>query len=329
MRDFIFVFIMTASLVSFPIVAAAQETAELPLNKDMDTPSSADVNGQEFSVAPAVSDAPPLEINAKTASGIEMSGEIAAAEESKKEIQIETKVLRIVLNDEHADGVDWEAIVSDYQETAFPGFTMITDGRQGRQLHFGVISKEDYGVLLDALDTVGAVNIIFDETARIKNKERSALRIFSSSAGARVEADGALASGHSSQDQMAPEELMPGEEVRFDLMPSIHPDGLIKVSVRPALIHHPSAIMGGENEPSVSVQIEEGATIVIGGLFEEVMVESSWKVPLLGDLPLLGFVFRNQGESARREEIITFVTVKTMERNEPSLENSIQGSRVK
>ena len=68
------------------------------------------------------------------------------------------------------------------------------------------------------------------------------------------------------------------------------------------------------DQENVTVPMENGETIVIGGLFEDVMVASTWKLPLLGDLPLLGFVFRNEGEESRKAEIITFLTVKMLEK---------------
>ena len=44
-------------------------------------------------------------------------------------------------------------------------------------------------------------------------------------------------------------------------------------------------------------------------------MESAWKIPLLGDLPLLGFVFRNRGEELRKMEVITFLTFKIVREN--------------
>jgi len=49
---------------------------------------------------------------------------------------------------------------------------------------------------------------------------------------------------------------------------------------------------------------------VIGGLFKDIMMESTRKIPLLGDLPLLGFAFRNKAQQIRRTEIIIFLRPK-------------------
>ena len=43
-------------------------------------------------------------------------------DQPKVAVMVETKTLQIILNDEHRDGIDWEAIVSDYQSLPFAGF---------------------------------------------------------------------------------------------------------------------------------------------------------------------------------------------------------------
>ena len=65
-----------------------------------------------------------------------------------------------------------------------------------------------------------------------------------------------------------------------------------------------------QEEKEALIPMKDQATIVIGGLFKEVTVTSEWKIPLLGDLPLLRYAFRTQGESRQKTEVITFITPK-------------------
>ena len=194
--------------------------------------------------------------------------------EEAVEVLIGARILKIVLNDEHPAGVDWEAIVSEYQELALSG-----DGDEDReQLSLGTISQEDYDILLEALDMVGVVRTVFEEDTRTEN-----------------ETIGTISS---------PASLCRDEDIRFYLTPRVKKDEPLEVAIK----------MKEADQESVTVQMENGETIVIGGLFEDVMVASTWKIPLLGDIPLLGFVFRDEGEESRKAEIITFLTVKTVEK---------------
>jgi len=59
---------------------------------------------------------------------------------------------------------------------------------------------------------------------------------------------------------------------------------------------------------STRVTIWDGATLVMGGLTREEVKRVHDKVPLLGDIPLLGRLFRSQGESTQKRNLLIFVT---------------------
>ncbi|MBP6562657.1 MAG: type IV pilus secretin PilQ [Neisseriaceae bacterium] len=59
---------------------------------------------------------------------------------------------------------------------------------------------------------------------------------------------------------------------------------------------------------NTQVMIEDGSTLVIGGIYEESHSEAQRKVPLLGDLPLLGPLFRTRQQQQNRQELVIFLT---------------------
>jgi len=73
--------------------------------------------------------------------------------------------------------------------------------------------------------------------------------------------------------------------------------------------------ISGATPEEATVEMKDAETIVIGSMFEDVLTASPWKIPLLGDLPLLGFVFRNEGQELRKAEIVMFLNVKIKEKN--------------
>ncbi|WP_299006339.1 type IV pilus secretin PilQ [uncultured Shewanella sp.] len=58
------------------------------------------------------------------------------------------------------------------------------------------------------------------------------------------------------------------------------------------------------------VLVDHGETIVLGGIYQKSMINSSSRVPILGDIPYLGFLFRNSSKSNERRELLIFVTPK-------------------
>jgi type IV pilus assembly protein PilQ len=60
------------------------------------------------------------------------------------------------------------------------------------------------------------------------------------------------------------------------------------------------------------VQVENGGTVVIGGVFTKDDTDSSDKVPLLGDLPIIGWLFKTDTKTANRSELLIFITPKIL-----------------
>ena len=60
------------------------------------------------------------------------------------------------------------------------------------------------------------------------------------------------------------------------------------------------------------VLVENGGTVVIGGIFEQADREDVTKVPLLGDVPYLGNLFKTRTKSATKTELLIFLTPKVV-----------------
>ena len=58
------------------------------------------------------------------------------------------------------------------------------------------------------------------------------------------------------------------------------------------------------------VLVENGGTVVIGGIFELTESENETKVPLLGDLPAVGNLFKNRSRTSNKQEMLVFITPK-------------------
>jgi len=68
-------------------------------------------------------------------------------------------------------------------------------------------------------------------------------------------------------------------------------------------------------EVQTQVHVADGQTVVLGGIFEENISNDSTKVPLLGDIPVLGYLFRTTTKTNDRSELLIFVTPKIIKEN--------------
>ena len=61
------------------------------------------------------------------------------------------------------------------------------------------------------------------------------------------------------------------------------------------------------------VMVKDGETVVIGGLITDSVNDTIAKIPLLGDIPILGWLFKKKSVTRTRVELLIFVTVKVVE----------------
>lgn len=60
------------------------------------------------------------------------------------------------------------------------------------------------------------------------------------------------------------------------------------------------------------VLVENGGTVVIGGIFEQIEVDDVTKVPLFGDIPYVGNLFKNRSKTSNKSELLVFITPRVI-----------------
>jgi len=63
---------------------------------------------------------------------------------------------------------------------------------------------------------------------------------------------------------------------------------------------------------STQVLVDNGGTVVIGGVYTQDVANSTQKVPLLGDIPVVGWLFKNNTKSDNKSELLVFITPKIL-----------------
>jgi len=104
--------------------------------------------------------------------------------------------------------------------------------------------------------------------------------------------------------------------LKLDVTPQITPEGNVILVVK---INKDSlgtlTALGREinvKEVRTEVLVENGGTVVIGGIFEQSDSSSETKVPFLGDLPYLGYLFKTKSVDTSRTELLVFLTPRVV-----------------
>lgn len=111
-------------------------------------------------------------------------------------------------------------------------------------------------------------------------------------------------------------------KLSLEVTPQITPEGTVRMSllVKKEEPDWERAVIVNEfrNPPikssivETTVVVENGGTVVIGGVFVAKSSDTVNKVPMLGDIPVLGWLFKTKSESIDRRELLIFITPRMM-----------------
>lgn len=115
--------------------------------------------------------------------------------------------------------------------------------------------------------------------------------------------------------------------VELKVTPHIAKDGMIRLHIVPvfsAYVRDVTLTLAGADitmpqpvvdrrEADTIALVEDGQTVVIGGLRKQEVTTEMSKIPLLGDIPLLGLLFRFEGEETVTNELVVFITPRIVE----------------
>jgi type IV pilus assembly protein PilQ len=110
-------------------------------------------------------------------------------------------------------------------------------------------------------------------------------------------------------------------ELKLDVTPEINPDGSVILDIKASNSAVGTIYQTSNGEtPSIDekkaetkVLVRNGQTTVIGGIFVESERESNTGVPLLKDIPFLGYLFKSTTKSKERRELLIFITPRILE----------------
>ena len=106
--------------------------------------------------------------------------------------------------------------------------------------------------------------------------------------------------------------------LKLEVLPKIHPDGKISMLVG---INKDTVGMKTEQGYAIDtkslsseVTVENGGTAIIGGIFQTTEREDEVKIPLLGDIPLIGHFFRHKSKLQDKTELLVFLTPTVLDK---------------
>jgi type IV pilus assembly protein PilQ len=181
----------------------------------------------------------------------------------------------------------------------------------GGGLRIGVSSGE-LAAIITAIEEVTDTTVLANPKILAVNKQLGQVYI-----GTKIGYNSQTTQTQTSTTQQV-EFLDTGTKLSF--RPYIGNDGYIRMDI------HPKDSSGSlkandipdefSTELATNIIVKDGQTVVIGGLFRDVVVTTRSQIPVLGDLPLVGAAFRGTSDSVTRQEVIVLLTPHIIENPE-------------
>ena len=183
--------------------------------------------------------------------------------------------------------------------------------------NFGVASKQSNGTyilgfLARFLESSGDGNVLSTPNLLTLDNEEARIVV-----GRNVPfVTGQFTSNNSNSGSVNPFQTIERKDVGLTLRvkPQISEDGSVKLqvfqevsSVDPATVNSPNGPTTNKRSIETSVVVEDGAIVVLGGLLSDEYSAGQEKVPLLGDLPFFGNLFKGEARSRKKSNLMVFL----------------------
>ncbi len=235
---------------------------------------------------------------------------LASVEEiAQRQVLIEAKIVEVLMHQEFAAGVDWSAVFTDLGLTA--GQTV---GSSALNIFQAGIQRQNFNAVLGAMSNQGDVDVLSSPSVVTMNNQVALLSV------GTQEVFFTSQTTFNNQGGLAQTTTSPGtvtNGVILSVTPQVAADGWVTMSIQPAITNLAGEAISpnGDRFPIMDVRVtdnvirvREGETIFIGGLLEDVTRESVTKTPILGDIPILGSLFKRKDRSSRKSDLVVMIT---------------------
>ena len=266
-----------------------------------------------------------------------------------QQVLIEAKVLEVELNDDYSNGIDWSIISRSLGGVDVIGFES-GRGLSEESASSGLrIKGAGVTAVIEAIAKFGTVKALASPRVTVLNNQAAVLNVANNEVFFEIEIEEEEATDNSAAKTTVTStaKTVP-EGVLINVLPSIDSgNNAIMMQVRPSI----SKIVDRVADPGVAfvvannangnddnlqslipvvsvkeidtvVQMASGEAIVMGGLMEDTTTGTQRGVPVAGEVPILGNLFKTQDNSVKKSEFVIFLEATILGNPSDSIDNT-------
>ncbi|WP_026840940.1 type II and III secretion system protein family protein [Citrifermentans bremense] len=112
--------------------------------------------------------------------------------------------------------------------------------------------------------------------------------------------------------------------IKLNFKPEVLENGLISLKIDPAEVSSITGVLAVNGYPIIDtrevrtrVKLKDGESLILAGLLQEEAIKAMSKIPILGDIPILGALFRSTQDDVKEKELVFFITPKLVTASAP------------
>ena len=242
-----------------------------------------------------------------------IEGVIRSLDIQTEQINIAVKFIETTLRHDEIIGVDWDLRESmslinsgntDTSSSFDLGYLMMGD----QTMNFATLSKPVVSAILSLLANDGSTKLLQEPQVTTMNNSPANIVVGTTIPLLVPQGEGSVfgTNPYTYEDQHV--------NVSLDVLPRVNQEKIISMKID-AVVQAIIGFVGKDQRPMIStrstntsVRVNNGETLLIGGLIFDTDQEIASKVPLLGDIPLIKWLFRSSNKNREQRELLIFIT---------------------
>ena len=240
---------------------------------------------------------------------VKVDPDLLGVDKNTPQVQIESKIVEVLLDKTTEQGINWERLKLVDDDIRIEGQTNLPMGNTGLFLN---IFHADADAIVQCLATQVSTHIL--SSPRLVVMDNKEAKILVGDRIAYQQSFGQTASGITTTSVLF-------EDVGIKLFVTPHVTDsnfvILKIHVEVSAVKEWRILSNGDEVPIIGTKetetvviVKDKSTLVIGGLISEEERVSVFKIPLLGDIPLLRFLFRYKSSQKVKKELVVFISPK-------------------
>ncbi|MFH2138081.1 MAG: secretin N-terminal domain-containing protein [Candidatus Omnitrophota bacterium] len=220
-----------------------------------------------------------------------------------RQVLIEAKILQVTLDKNRKTGIDWQYLKGKYNlKGAFS-----QDITSGGIFQVGMMGRRDYQSVLELLEASSDTDVLSSPRIVVMDGKQASILVGSSEPYVVQQKD--IDTG-----LITTETKFLDVGIKLKVTPSITEDGFVIMNIQPEVssarrvAEVDNALAVDTTEADTTMMVKHGETVLLGGLIKDSNKLTTNKVPILGNIPLIGLFFRNDVKEKVKQELVVFIT---------------------